>query len=118
MGGHRLWHVPEASPRTYIPDQAETVEKTVDGVRLSAFPEPGTGIAKAIQIRLAPDLPGATIRHEIRNDGLWEIELAAWALTMFRLTGVAVLPESSEEADLSPLAPQPRADAVALHAHR
>jgi len=51
-----------------------TVEKTVEGVRLSAATEPGTGIAKAIQIRLAPDRPGATIRHEIRNDGLWEIE--------------------------------------------
>jgi hypothetical protein len=108
LGGHRLWHAPEASPRTYVPDQKITIERTVGAIRLSAATEPAAAIAKAIEIRLAADRPRVTVRHELRNNGIWQIESATWALTMFRLTGVAGLPYSPEGQDGSVLAPDRR----------
>jgi hypothetical protein len=99
MGGHRLWHSPETLPRTYIPDQPVTVETLPDGIRLSASTEPGSGVAKTIEIHLTPKQPAVTIRHELRNDNLWTIELAPWALTMFRLAGTAIFPQAVGNAD-------------------
>jgi hypothetical protein len=105
MGGHRLWHSPEALSRTYVPDQPVTVEILPDGVCLSAFTEPGSGIAKSIHICLSPDRASAMIQHEIRNDGLWDVELAPWALTMFRLSGVAILPQPVANVDSMEVTP-------------
>jgi len=99
MGGHRLWHAPESLPRSYIPDQPIATETFTDGIRLSASSEPGTGIAKTIEIRLPSKAATAVIRHELQNHGLWTIELAPWALTMFRLGGTAILPQPVENAD-------------------
>src|SRR5215217_5966423 len=57
-GGHRLWHAPEAMPRTYIPDgKLTTTELSDGGVLLETTAEPGTGIRKQIKIHLAPDKP-------------------------------------------------------------
>ncbi len=105
MGGHRLWHSPEALPRTYIPDQAVTLQPLVDGVRLSAAVEPGSGIAKAMEIHLAPSNAVVTLRHEIRNNGLWAVELAPWALTMLRLGGTVILPQPVGNLDSDGLLP-------------
>ncbi len=52
-GGHRLWHSPEAMPRTYIPNSPVTITPLPDGVLLESQTEPGTGIRKLIEIRLA-----------------------------------------------------------------
>src|SRR5258706_12201116 len=80
MGGHRFWHSPESLPRTYIPDQPVNVESLSNGVRLSASAEPGSGVAKTIEIHLAAQQPIITIHHPMRNDSLWTIALAPWAL--------------------------------------
>ncbi len=94
IGGHRLWHAPEVLPRTYIPDNdGLTTEDLSDGIRLSGPTEPGTGVAKTIEISLAPGRAAATLIHTLRNNGLWEIELAPWALTMFRMEGTVILPQ-------------------------
>lgn len=93
-GGHRLWHAPEALPRTYIPDESDiTIEHLADGIRMSGAVEVGTGITKIIEIHLPADRAVATIRHTLRNDGLWPVETAPWAITMFRLGGVVILPQ-------------------------
>jgi hypothetical protein len=93
-GGHRLWHSPEAMPRTYIPDnEGATVSEIPGGVRIDQPTEVVTHITKSIEIRLNPDRPQVILRHELRNDGLWDVELAPWALTMFRLGGVAIFPQ-------------------------
>lgn len=91
-GGHRLWHAPEAIPRTYIPDTPVTVTELPDGVLLEAQTEQGTGIRKKIEIHLAPDKPSLTLIHTLVNDGMWAIELAPWAITQFRLGGTVILP--------------------------
>ncbi len=92
-GGHRLWHAPEAFPRTYIPDDGGlTVKETPTGVRLCQPTEVPTGIRKCVEIHLHADRPALTLAHRLQNDGLWPVELAPWAITQLPLGGVAVLP--------------------------
>lgn len=91
-GGHRLWHSPEDIVRTYQPDDDPVVVKALPkGVSLTQPTEPKTGLQKAIKLELFGE---NTIRvtHQLTNQGLWPIETAAWALTMFRAGGYAVLP--------------------------
>lgn len=99
-GGHRLWHSPEAMPRTYIPDnEGGMVSELSNGVRIEMPAEPWTNIAKAIEIQLSSERPQVILRHELRNDGAWAVEFAPWALTMLRLGGVAILPQPRESVD-------------------
>ena len=98
-GGHRLWHAPEAMPRTYIPDTPVTITELSDGVILESQTEPGTGIRKRIEIHLAADRPSVTLSHTLINDGLWPVELAPWAITQFRLGGTVILPMSVGNVD-------------------
>jgi hypothetical protein len=108
-GGHRLWHAPEATPRAYIPDnEGAEISRFPDGLRLSQPAEPWTQIAKSIEIRLNPQRPQVTIQHELRNDGPWAVELAPWALTMFRLGGTAVFPQPTAPVDPAGLLPNRR----------
>jgi len=105
MGGHRFWHSPEAMPRTYIPDGPVTTEILPNGIRLRGSTEPGSGIAKTIEIQLAPDRAAGTITHEMRNDGLWAVELAPWGLTMFKMGGTVILPQTVGKPDPAGLLP-------------
>jgi len=99
IGGHRLWHSPEAIPRTYIPDTPVKVTELSDGVILESQTEAGTGIRKRIEVRLADDKPSVTLSHTLVNDGLWPVELAPWAITQFRLGGTVILPMPVGNAD-------------------
>jgi hypothetical protein len=92
LGGHRLWHAPEAMPRTYIPDSVVTITELSDGVILDTQTEPGTGIRKSIEIHLAQDKPALILTHTLVNDGQWAVELAPWTITQFRLGGTVILP--------------------------
>ena len=98
-GGHRLWHAPEAMPRTYIPDAEVTITELPDGVFLESPTEPGTGIRKQIRIQLASNKPSLTLTHVLSNDGMWPVELAPWAITQFRLGGTIILPMPVGNAD-------------------
>lgn len=99
-GGHRLWHSPEAMPRTYIPDLGElTITDLPGGVILETQTEPGSGIRKRIEIHLAADKPSVSLRHTLINEGLWAVQLAPWAITQFRLGGTVILPMPSGNAD-------------------
>jgi hypothetical protein len=105
-GGHRLWHAPEAMPRTYSPDTGELkITDLPDSVILETQTEPGTGIRKRIEIRLAADKPSATLTHTLINDGLWTVELAPWTITQLRSGGTAILPMPVRNMDTSGLLP-------------
>ncbi|HNH05830.1 MAG TPA: hypothetical protein PLF18_13865, partial [Anaerolineales bacterium] len=105
-GGHRLWHAPEAMPRTYAPDTGEMIITDLpDGVILETQTEPGTGIRKRIEIHLAADKPSVRLKHTLINDGLWPVELAPWAITQFRLGGTAILPMPVGNVDAAGLLP-------------
>lgn len=94
-GGHRLWHSPEANPRSYYPDNAP-VETVQDGHTLRLIPplETTTGIQKEVAITLIGDEAQVEVRHLLENKGLWPVELAPWALTVLTTGGVAILPQS------------------------
>ena len=86
-GGHRLWHAPEAMPRTYNPDGNVNVTEVSNGIILDAATEPGTGIRKRIEVHLDRDRASLTLTHTLFNEGMLPVELAPWAITQFRLGG-------------------------------
>lgn len=105
-GGHRLWHAPEATPRTYVLDnEGLEVKETAEGVLLCQPTEVATGIRKSIEIRLQADRPALTLHHRLQNDGLWPVELAPWAITQLPLGGVVVLPQQVGPLDTDGLLP-------------
>jgi hypothetical protein len=92
-GGHRLWHAPEAEPRTYAPDNSPVQLERHDAfVRLIQPVEPTTGIQKEIDINLAPDAPHVNLIHRLRNTNGWPVEFAPWALTVLPPGGQAIIP--------------------------
>lgn len=92
-GGHRLWHAPEQFPRTYQPDnEGVTIAATAEGLALHGPVEPATGLAKTITVALAAGRAAATITHKLRNEGIWPVELAPWAISQMRLGGTAIVP--------------------------
>ena len=72
---------------------------------LESQTEPGTGIRKRLEIRLAADAPSLTLTHTLTNEGLWPVELSPWAITQFRLGGRVILPLPVENADPAGLLP-------------
>jgi hypothetical protein len=92
-GGHRLWHAPEAQPRTYAPDNSP-VQVSIEGDRLRAVQavESTTGIQKEMEIRMASSGPYVEVLHRLRNKNLWAVELAPWAPTVMAPGGRAIIP--------------------------
>jgi len=95
-GGHRLWHSPEAKPRSYYPDNAP-VDAQIEGdtVRLIPPAETPYGIQKEIDITLLGDEPHLEVRHILENTGPWPIEVAPWAISVMNVGGVAIIPQPS-----------------------
>jgi hypothetical protein len=93
-GGHRLWHSPEVMPRTYSPDNKPIKTKEVGGYLRTLQPvEPGTGIEKEMDIRVIADENAVEIVHRVHNAGPWEIELAAWSLSVMAPGGIGICPQ-------------------------
>ena len=105
-GGHRLWHAPEADPRSYYPDNWPIKLEEHDGfVRLVQPTEKATGIQKEIDIYLDPKAAHARLVHRLRNMNLWAIETAPWALSVMAQGGKVVVPlppRGEHPADLPP----------------
>lgn len=91
-GGHRLWHAPEHPVRTYLPDNAP-IEWHWDGqhLQLRQPTEPQTGIQK--EMVLTPAADSLRVCHRLINRNLWAVQLAAWALSVMRPEGVALIPQ-------------------------
>jgi hypothetical protein len=101
-GGHRLWHAPEAMPRTYWGDNWPIRFEPLPGlVRLIQPVEPTTGIEKEIDVRLDAGAH-VEVTHRLRNKNGWAVELATWALSMMAPGGTAIIP-------LPPRRPHPEA---------
>ncbi len=103
FGGHRLWHGPEANPRTYQPDNEPV--PFVNGERsilLKPAVEPATGIQKEMEVSLDVAGTGVTITHRLTNRGLWPVRLAAWAITVMAPGGVEVIPQAQVDTGLLP----------------
>jgi len=90
---HRLWHAPEAHPRSYDPDNKPVEFKQHDTfIRLTKATEAATGIQKEIDIALSPVKHHIAITHRLYNRGLWAVELAPWAITNVAPGGKAIIP--------------------------
>ncbi|MCZ7644174.1 MAG: DUF4380 domain-containing protein [Planctomycetota bacterium] len=94
FGGHRLWHAPEHMPRSYMADNEPVRVEALPsgGVRLAPQVEPDTKIAKELELHLDPKANRVTATHRLRNEGLWPIELAPWALSVMAAGGTCVIP--------------------------
>ena len=94
-GGHRLWAAPEAMPRTYCPDSLPVAFQLLGerSIALLQPVEPKTAIQKELELTLDAEGSLVTVRHRITNRGLWDIELAPWAITIMRYGGMTILPQ-------------------------
>ena len=102
FGGHRLWHAPEAMPRTYYPDlEPVLIQETESGLIATQKPEPTTGLQKQIIINMSKDQPEVQLTHRLINHNLWAIDTAPWALSVMAPGGTAILP-------LPPRGPHPK----------
>lgn len=103
FGGHRLWHSPEARPRSYMPDNSP-VEYAINGntVHLSQPIEPWVQIKKDITVTLEDTGSKVTLSHTLANKGAWDVELAAWALTVVATGGLEIVPQCQTDTDLLP----------------
>lgn len=103
-GGHRLWHSPEAHPRTYQPDNDPIdYELTPTGCRLIQPVEAETQIQKTIEIEMAAAEPAVEITHALTNEGHWPVECAPWAISVCKPGGTAVVPfPDGDPAELLP----------------
>jgi hypothetical protein len=105
-GGHRLWHAPEAMPRTYfLEDDGNTITELQDGILMEGQVDPHTGIRKSIEVRLAKNKPEVHLVHTLSNHGDQIVKLAPWSITQLRLGGVAIAPMPRENADPHGLLP-------------
>lgn len=93
-GGHRLWHAPEVFPRTYYPDNEPVPYEITGNTILLDCPEENTNhIKKQLQITLAAEGTGVTLKHVIKNTGVWSKPLAAWCLSVMAPGGRAIIPQ-------------------------
>jgi len=93
-GGHRLWHAPEAMPRSYFPDNTP-VGYTWNGktLILTQDVETTTGIIKELEITMDPDSNHVMVVHRLINKNLWPIQTSPWAITAYAAGGRAILPQ-------------------------
>ncbi len=108
-GGHRLWHAPELPARTYVPDDSGlSIERMASGVILQRAADEHSRIARSLEVVLHGERAAVTVRHTLRNDGVWPVELAAWAITQLPPQGVAILPQPTAPLDPDGLLPNRR----------
>jgi hypothetical protein len=107
-GGHRLWHGPEANPRSYFPDNQPVDYKIENStLKLSQRVEATTGMQKQMDVTLTGD-SSVKIVHRITNHNLWDISFALWSVTVMGLNGRAIIPQEpfqSWEEKLTPVRP-------------
>jgi hypothetical protein len=94
FGGHRLWVAPEAKPRSYFPDSQPIQHQQKGGtLRLIQPVETTNGIQKTIELTLAESGSHVKVVHRLTNHNLWDVELAAWALSVMSPGGKAIFPQ-------------------------
>lgn len=93
-GGHRLWHAPEVPPRNYQPDNipiTATSLRNGKGLKVDQPVEEKTGIRKSFSIE-ALDATSFKVTHVLKNENMWAVELAPWALTVMGHDSYTAIP--------------------------
>jgi hypothetical protein len=100
FGGHRLWHAPQVPNRTHLPDnQPVTIKEIERGLEVIQPVELQTGFQKSMRVTLPDDSPTIIVDHTLKNQGIWPIETAPWAITALKPGGLAILPQTTEYVD-------------------
>lgn len=93
LGGHRLWHAPEASPRSYEPDDSGVQVKKDGFEMLVEGPiEPHNRVRKSIRFTMDPQKAVVYVEHKLENHHVWPVEMAAWAITQMCMGGTGIVP--------------------------
>jgi hypothetical protein len=101
-GGHRVWHSPEAFPRSYSSDSHPLArhERYHDGILLVQDQEPWTHIVKSVELRFRET--SIAVKSSLTNGGAWPIEMAVWSPLLGALNGRLVLPVVQRNTGLLP----------------
>lgn len=93
-GGHRLWSAPENMPLSYAPDNSPVDVEIRDELTIVVKGEvaPATSLQKELIITLNANGSAITVDHKITNHGESAVEISAWALTIMRPGGEAIVP--------------------------
>ncbi len=102
FGGHRVWHSPEAFPRSYMCDSypLEKYELLEDGIIMQQKEEEWTHIVKTLELRFTKD--SIKVKSSLTNKGAWPIEMAVWSLLIGSLNGREILPVVQRNTGLLP----------------
>jgi len=104
-GGHRLWVSPEDKPRSYSMDNKPVeIKEKRNSVIIYGNPEIKNSVQKIIEIKKKGKNKIEVI-HRIKNIGRWPITFSAWALTVMKKGGYAILPFKSKKVDKNGLLP-------------
>lgn len=100
-GGHRLWTSPEADPRSYYPDNDPVeCEITDNSIILTPPEQKWTQIQMQMKITMCPNSNNVTVDHYITNTGAWNVELAAWGLSVLNRCGTEIIPQPTKDTGL------------------
>ncbi len=101
-GGHRVWHAPEAYPRSYISDShpVEKYELTESGIIVTAKKEKWTNMQKQTSVKLLDT--HVEVTSMIKNAGAWPIEYAVWSLMVGSRGGRLICPITQRNTGLLP----------------
>ncbi|MBN1298206.1 MAG: hypothetical protein JW997_00805 [Actinobacteria bacterium] len=94
-GGTRLWHAPEAKPRTYYPDNSP-VGHEWDGkaLKLVQDVEKSTGLRKEIVITPSVTMNNKfDVDYSIYNMNMWPVKYSVWALSVLKKNGNIIMPQ-------------------------
>ena len=94
-GGHRFWHSPEDKIRPKIPvnKKGDFQQLPCGGSSFIQQTEPVSWISKTVNI-YPYGKNSFRIEHILRNDGMWGVELAPWALSVMATGGTAFVPQN------------------------
>ena len=106
-GGHRLWVAPEHYPGTYQPDNEPcVVTVAADSITATGPVEAATGLRKTLAVSASGG--EFAITHRVENTRQWNIEIAAWPLTMMAPGGIGISgfpPRGEHRENLLPVNP-------------
>ena len=93
-GGHRLWLAPEKAA-TYFPDNHDVQLEQLSENHVTLTSKPETLVQKSIELELTGTELNVT--HHITALTNIETPVAAWALTIFKQGGTAVIPQPTAQ---------------------
>ena len=98
-GGHRLWLAPENMPLSYSPDNDPVgfIEDGEFSIRLIPPEDIHAKIQKELTVTLDDGGSSVALEHKITKRGDVSIRAAAWALTIMRPGGTAIVPNEPFE---------------------